>query len=157
MADENISLQLVDTVEVQKRLRYPVSDQHFLGVIESVIDSASNRARHYGRATWNASVCPPVVKSIVLDACNRALALEDGIVTSRAGDETDMFSDMRERTGTVFFTDDEIKTIREAAGRSGNFGVVTTYRHNPNPAPVYTGYVPVEGGGLFPFFEEDGD
>ena len=130
MANEHIYNNLVSTVEVQQRLRYPVTDQHFLGVIDSVIASASERARFIGRATWHASNVPPIVKAIVLDVCNRALSLEDGTVSTRAGDETEMYTDMRERTGTVFFTDEEKETIREASGRNGNFGTIATYRHS---------------------------
>ncbi|WP_165218186.1 hypothetical protein [Schaalia sp. ZJ1691] len=46
---------------------------------------------------------------------------------SRAGDETEQYTDMREKTGTVFLTGDEIRTVKAAAGGASNFQQVTSY------------------------------
>ena len=130
MADETVNPMLVSVDEVKSRLPYPVSDPHVEQVVAAVIVDASNLARHYGRDGWHADVVPPVVKTEVRNACVRSLVLLDGVVQSRAGDESEMFTDLRSLTGTVFFTEDQKRTIREAAGGGGNFGTVTTYRHS---------------------------
>ena len=129
LSDEVVSLSLLTVEDVSARLPYPVEDEHVEGVVREVIVDASNLARHYGRPTWTASVVPPVVKTEVRNACVRALVLLDGVVQSRAGDESEMFTDLRSLTGTVFFTRDQQQTIREAAGGGGNMSSVTSFRY----------------------------
>lgn len=130
MAEAYDDPKLVSPAEVQDRLPYPVTDPHVERVVTEVIVDASNLARHYGRETWHADLVPPVVKTEVRNACVRALVLLDGVVQSRAGDESEMYTDLRALTGTVFFTEDQKQTIREAAGGGGNWGSGLSYRHS---------------------------
>lgn len=125
---------LVSVDEVEVRCPYPFDDPHVRGVAAAAISDASDLARHYGLDSWHASMVPPVVKTEVRNAVVRYMVLLDGVVQARSGDESEMFSDMRTRTGTVFFTDEQKETIRAAAGRSGNFGSLSTYRYSQESA-----------------------
>mgnify|MGYP000843603686 FL=1 len=120
---------LISVDELAAMLKYSLIGDERDGAAELIWD-ASNLARHYGRATWRADACPPVVRTLVRNACVRYLNLSESVVQSRAGDESEAYTDLGLRTGTVFFSPEEIGTIRKAAGRSGNLRVVHTTVHS---------------------------
>lgn len=125
---------LITVDELQSRLKYALSvDERETAA--AVIWDASNLARLHGRPTWSSTAVPPVVKTIVRNACVRYMDLSESVVQSRAGDETEAYTDLALRTGTVFFTPDEVKTIRQGAGLDSTLSVVRTYTHSPEAPP----------------------
>lgn len=85
-------------------------------VAQGVLEDASNLARHYG-TSWPADTAPPLVKSIVLSAAMRHMRLIEGVITSRAGDETLTWTDLQEQTGTVFLDHEQKAMLAELAGK----------------------------------------
>ena len=56
----------------------------------------------------------------------------DGVTVSRAGDETEHYTDLQEKTGTVFLTEDEKETVRRCAGRGrSSMFAVSTFLYTP--------------------------
>lgn len=121
---------LISVAELQARLDWTLGTG-LENIAESVIEDASNLARHYGRATWDKDHVPPVVKTQVRNACVRYLKLVDAVLLSRAAEETEQYTDLRKKTGTVFFDDDEIATIKAAAGGDGNFYSLDSFQYSP--------------------------
>lgn len=83
---------------------------------------------------------PPVVKTVVRNSVSRFMNLIDGVTVSRAGDETEHYTDLQEKTGTVFLTEDEKETVRRCAGRgrSSMFAVSTFLYTPPNTSDQTT-------------------
>lgn len=122
---------LIDVADLEARLKYALSPEE-RKVAAEVIWDASNLARHHGRPGWTALNVPPVVKTVVRNACVRYMEM-DSVTLSRAGDETEQYSDLGDRTATVFFNAEERSTIKAAAGSlSGSFQQVSTYVHDPS-------------------------
>jgi hypothetical protein len=148
---------LITVDELALRLKYELTDSDAVLAAEVIWD-ASNKARFFGRSTWTASAVPPVVKSIVRDACVRYMDLAESVLLSRAGDESEQYTDLREKTGTVFFSEDEKATIRLAAGRVGNMFSARTFVWSPENCQESgtVGYVPIAGSSApFPYWAVD--
>ena len=126
------------TLEVlEARSPFPLSSRD-REVAKAAIVDASNLVRHEGNPNWNPMNVPPVVKTVVRNSVARFMNLIDGVTVSRAGDETEHYTDLQERTGTVFLTEDEKETVRRCAGRgrSSMFAVSTFLYTPPNPPTV---------------------
>ena len=121
---------LISVAELEARLKYALSPDE-KDTAAAVIWDASNLARLHGRPSWMADAVPPVVKTIVRNACVRYMDLSESVVQSRAGDETEAYTDLALRTGTVFYTPDEVRTLRQAAGLDSTLSVVHTFVHSP--------------------------
>lgn len=157
------------TLEVlEARSPFPLSSRDKEVARAAIID-ASNLVRHEGNPNWNPMNVPPVVKTVVRNSVARFMNLLDGVTVSRAGDETEHYTDLQERTGTVFLTEDEKETVRRCAGRgrSSMFAVSTFLYTPPNPpvagevtvSPVparteVTGPIPPSPAVASAFFEE---
>lgn len=127
---------LITVGELEARSPYPFSDRDKKVAGEVILD-ASNLVRHEGNPQWRASSVPPVVKTIVRNVCVRYMGLIDGVTVSRAGDETEHYTDLQEKTGTVFLTDGEAATVRRCAGRNDDAAVfVSAYVYTPDSVPV---------------------
>jgi hypothetical protein len=86
------------------------------------LDTLSDDARFYGKATWSdASKTPRQVINLIMRAASRHMKNYDGYVQSRAGDESLSWTDRGEDAGSAYFTKREIAVLREMAGnrRSG--------------------------------------
>ena len=128
-------------------------------IATAALEDASNLARHYGR-DWPVAIVPPIVKTLVLKACQRYMHNPEGFTQSRAGDETLIWNDEAgENAGSVYFTATEIATLRELGGRvptltsapvsAWNSQIRRKNAHDPQ------GCVPVEGGGdPFPMYAD---
>lgn len=126
--------RLVSVDEVVARLPWEFVDDRIRRIVSGAIEDASTLARFYGLESWTADKCPPIVKTQVRNACVRYMLLAEGVISSRAGDDSESYTDLRDRTGTVFFREDEQAQIQTAAGRGGNFMSIDTYRHSPERA-----------------------
>lgn len=139
------------TLEVlEARSPFPLSSRD-REVAKAAIVDASNLVRHEGNPNWNPMNVPPVVKTVVRNSVARFMNLIDGVTVSRAGDETEHYTDLQERTGTVFLTEDEKETVRRCAGRgrSSMFAVSTFLYTPPNPpvaGEVTVSSVPASAG-----------
>lgn len=118
---------------------------------ESALRDASDMARAFGSPTWlTAKDAPPLARVIVFNACRRYMTLIEGVTLSRAGDETLQWTDLRERTGTVFFTAEEREQLRSIAGRAATVRSWGVFAYNSGDGPAGrgvfpAGYVATEG------------
>ena len=123
---------LISVSELEARSPYPFSERDKQVAREVILD-ASNLVRHEGNPLWAANSVPPVVKTIVRNVCVRYMGLMDGVTVSRAGDETEHYTDLQEKTGTVFLTDGEAATVRRCAGRNDDAAVFSmAYVYTPS-------------------------
>lgn len=114
------------------------------------IEELSDEARHYGSEKWvDAASTPRQVINLVRKAAARHMKNPEGFVSSRAGDETVTWSDLRERMGDAQFTADERKRLRELGGNyhSGLHSVgVFGYQRKTRSRVVTEGLVPCDDG-----------
>ena len=106
----------VTVTELEARLADMEITDAMRSVMAGVLEDASNLARFHGK-DWAIEEVPGVVRSIVLNAAMRHMRLIEGVVTSRAGDETLTWTDMRELTGTVFLDEEQRNTLKALAGK----------------------------------------
>lgn len=111
MADELATLP-----ELQARLDWDL-DPGEQNVATGALEDLSDDARFYGSSRWDSTTAPRQVKSLVLRAAARHMRNPDGFVQSRAGDETIIWSDGGEDSGTAHFTEREEKILASLAGR----------------------------------------
>lgn len=141
--------------ELKGRLDYTLEEEEER-VADAALEDASNLAQYYGKA-WPSSAYPPLVKTIVLNACVRHMRLIEGLVSSRAGDETLTWTDLRDKTGTVFLDDAQQAQLARLAGtQRGVWSVpLSAYGGSLEITPSGAGHVPVTtGGDLFPFYAD---
>ena len=92
-------------------------EREALGVLEDLSDDA----RFYGKVQWaTPETSPRQVRNIVLRAAVRHMKNYDGLVQSRAGDESLTWTDRGEDAGSAYFTTREIATLKQMAGNQGN-------------------------------------
>ena len=122
---------LVTLEDLEARSPFPLSSRD-REVAKAAIVDASNLVRHEGNPNWNPMNVPPVVKTVVRNSVSRFMNLIDGVTVSRAGDETEHYTDLQEKTGTVFLTEDEKETVRRCAGRGrSSMFAVSTFLYTP--------------------------
>lgn len=162
MADPQAYAELSD---LQNRLDFDLSEDPLLEMsATSALVDASNQARFYGE-DWPVFALPPLVKTIVLNACARYMRLIEGVITSRAGDETLTWTDLREKTGTVFMDEAQQLQLRQLAGKTPVFRSVPISAWGGSLHPSGgawidaqgVGYVPTEGTDEPFAFYADGD
>lgn len=126
---------LVTLEDLEVRSPFPLSSRD-REVAKAAIVDASNLVRHEGNPNWNPMNVPPVVKTVVRNSVSRFMNLIDGVTVSRAGDETEHYTDLQEKTGTVFLTEDEKETVRRCAGRGrSSMFAVSTFLYTPPTQP----------------------
>lgn len=126
---------LVTLEDLEARSPFPLSSRD-REVAKAAIVDASNLVRHEGNPNWNPMNVPPVVKTVVRNSVSRFMNLIDGVTVSRAGDETEHYTDLQEKTGTVFLTEDEKETVRRCAGRGrSSMFAVSTFLYTPPTQP----------------------
>lgn len=125
MADELVTLP-----ELQARLDWTL-DSGEQNVAEGALADLSDDARFYGSNRWDSNTAPRQVKSLVLRAAARHMRNPDGFVQSRAGDETIVWSDGGEDSGTAHFTDREEKILASLAGRGTGLTSVSVTAWGP--------------------------
>ena len=122
---------LVTLEDLEARSPFPLSSRD-REVAKAAIVDASNLVRHEGNPNWNPMNVPPVVKTVVRNSVSRFMNLIDGVTVSRAGDEAEHYTDLQEKTGTVFLTEDEKETVRRCAGRGrSSMFAVSTFLYTP--------------------------
>lgn len=143
--------------ELQSRLPWALDDGEKADAAFALA-LLSDEAREYGKATWyDAASTPNLIVNLVVAATKRYLGNSDGLVQSRAGDETLVMPDLGDKAGSPYFTENEIKLIKRLGGRGGIVSVPTTPWRTKTSDP--TGYVPVAGyAGEKPFpYYADGE
>lgn len=111
------------------------------------LEEASDLVRAFGR-NWSPDNCPRLAKNIVISAARRFMRNPEGLMQSRAGDETLAWRDAGENSGSITLTKGEQKLIRDLAGTAGihsvNLSAWGPQRpHRGRETPV--GFVPVSG------------
>lgn len=146
--------------DVQGRLDFEMSaaERTLCG---NSLDDMSEEARYHAGQAWPLPEdAPRMVRTLVLKSVARYMKNLDGLVQSRAGDETLGFTDLGDKAGSPYFTEAEKDTLRTLGGK-GEGGFVSApvtafrtsgrrYKHHES---TLTGTV---GGGNdpFPFNEE---
>lgn len=120
-------------------------------IATSALEDASDQACYHGKE-WSVDTAPRMVKTLVLKSAARYMKNPEGYTVSRAGDETAQWDDVS-GAGEVIFTPEEIKVLRALAGK-GTIGSIPVTAWGPQKKTA-EGYVPIEGGGYFPFFSSD--
>ncbi|AWY07576.1 head-to-tail adaptor [Streptomyces phage Yosif] len=125
-------------------------------IARSALEDASDLAAAYGR-DWAEESAPRLVRTLVLKSCSRYMNNPQGYTQSRAGDETLAWNDAQgENAGTVYFTDEEIKLLRNLAGKKPGFASVELTAWRTKARPGADGSVPVDyGGEPFPMFGDE--
>lgn len=160
--------ELATTAELQSRLDWTLNSVE-LTVAFSALSDLSEDARYWGSSNWDSFTAPRQAKSLVLRAAARYMKNPDGYTTSRAGDETVMWSD-ETVSASPSFTEGEQKMLAALAGRntSGLWSAdLTAWGPISKSAPRMidptkpglegydaTGYVPAAAG-LFPFYADN--
>ncbi|MFY1688174.1 hypothetical protein [Plantactinospora sp. WMMB782] len=136
--------------DVQGRLDFDMSEAERT-VCENALEDVSDEARFLGAGWPDPELAPRMVRTLVLRSVTRYMKNLDGLVQSRAGDETIILPDLGEAAGAPYFTAAEQATIRALAGR-GEGGVVsveaTAWRTAPGAGETWIRTV---GGGTKPF------
>jgi hypothetical protein len=113
-------------------------------IANSALEDASDLATHYAGREWPEGAAPRMVRTLVLKAAKRYLNNPAGYTQSRAGDETLGWNDSQgEDAGTVHFTGDEQRLLREIGGRKPGLVSVPVTAWNSVRRPVVVGLVPV--------------
>ena len=110
--------------ELQARLEWVLSEREEI-VGTSALEDLTIEAQDHGKSTWTVLNCPAIVKRQILKAAERYLKNLEGIIQSRAGDETLIFPELDEM-GTADFNASEIKKIINAVmgGGTPSFGTI---------------------------------
>ena len=124
---------LVSVDELAFRLPF-VMDEDEIREAEGALEDLSDDARFYGKVNWaTPETTPRQVRNLVLRAAARHMKNYDGFTQSRAGDESLSWTDRGEDAGSAYFTEREIKTLRQMSGnqRNGFHSVSVTGWGNP--------------------------
>lgn len=151
---------LASVTELQARLPFDMDEmeeREALGALEYLSDDA----RTYGRSSWSAPAnTPQAVRSVILKAAIRHMKAYEGFVQSRAGDETVVWTDRGDDSGTAYFTDREINSLRRLAGAGGVISTpIFAWSESPAKYDLAKEYVDATANDKpFPFFAtQDGE
>lgn len=147
-------MAFADVEEVELRVDFEF-DEAYTKMAQAALEDASEWARHYAGVQWPDYKAPKFVKSIVLNVVARYLRNPDGFTTSRAGDETVSWSDLRGQP-TLRFTEEEKGELGAYAHGPQAFGSVGVYAHrSKNDEGPLNGWVGVAGNPerFFPLFD----
>lgn len=138
--------------DLEDRLEWDL-DENEKRVAQAALDDLSVEARHLGQ-DWPDTACPPYVRKVVLSAAVRYMRNLEGVVQSRAGDETLIWAEDKDGgAGSARFNKGEIDGIIGLALGPAGFGTIEVVAWGNTPR-TRTGYVPAGGGDLVPFFAE---
>lgn len=119
--------------------------ERLLEMVKHAILYASDEARFLGNPRWTIGNVPHPVSRIVASAVARWATNPDGLVQSRAGDETLAWSDSGEDAGSVRFTQREIDRIGKFAVRGKGFGTIR-FQADTLASCVHDGVIYVPAG-----------
>lgn len=107
---------LVSVPELAARVPFVMTDDE-VREAEMALESLSDDARYYGKASWiDANSAPQQIKNLVLRAAARHMKNYEGYVQSRAGDEGLMWTDRGEEAGSAYFTKSEVRILQSYSG-----------------------------------------
>ncbi len=138
---------LVTVARLASRIQEPIETPEDIRAAEELILSASDEARFYGSESWTAESVPPIVKNVVLGACQRAFQNPGHLESERADAVTLSRNDVGSMT--VDFTPEEIRRVERAAGKKRGFTTLPVGRDDryvptSTRAKGSTVYVPVD-------------
>lgn len=142
--------------ELVRRLDFDLSEQE-LAMAETALEDASALVRAHGKPWPDPALAPAIAKSITVSAARRFMVNPDGLMQSRAGDETLAWDGLGEQAGSVYLTKAEIKLLQRIARPNGitavplsAWGPVRERWDTPGAAV----YVPADNGEPFPYYAE---
>ena len=150
-------MAFADLEEVEDRLDFAL-DESMTKMALAALDDASVMACEYARVNWPDDAVPRFVKQMVLNVVARYLRNPDGFTTSRAGDETVSWSDLR-GAATLRFTDEERADLAAILMGSPSFGSVGVYAHRPRGSVSASEFYGVTGNPeryAMPLFDPNG-
>lgn len=103
-------IPLVSLSELQARLEWDLSPEEER-VAAGALSDLSEDACRYTRQVWTTDTVPGIVKSLILRAAQRYLRNFDGLIQSRAGDETMIWAEVDREADTAEFTKGEIRRL----------------------------------------------
>lgn len=144
-------MAFADLEDLQDRLDFEL-DEAQTRMAMAALEDASELARSYAGVNWQDHLAPRIVQVTVLNVAARYMRNPDGLTTSRAGDETLSWADLKGKA-SLHFTADEMALLGKF-GRRNTIGSIGTYAwRSGNSVP--NGFVPTDPpGDLFPFFAE---
>lgn len=155
---------LVTIEELRTYLPFEL-DTYEEGEANLALESLSDEARFYGSSAWaTPESAPKAVKNLILKAANRHMKNYEGLIQSRAGDETLGWDGQGQYAGSARFTDAEQNFLKSISGSNYTFGSApttawnTTYRPHTwdcRGNPTSDQWVPTESGTLFPWLAGD--
>lgn len=151
-------MAFADLEEVEDRLDF-VLDEAYTKMALAALEDASVMAREYAKVNWPDYGAPRFVKQMVLNVVARYLRNPDGFVTSRAGDETVTWSDLR-GAATLRFTDEERADLAAILMGPQSFGSVGVFAHrsrqDPPAASEFYGVTGTPERYVMPLFDPNG-
>lgn len=117
---------LVTVARLASRIQEPIETAEDIEAAEELILTASDEARYHGSASWDANNVPPIVKNVVLAACQRAFQNPGHLESERADAVTLSRNDVGSLT--VDFTPEEVRRVERAAGKSRGIASVPVTR-----------------------------
>lgn len=145
--------------DVQHRLDFDMTtaEQRLCG---NSLDDMSEEARFLAGQAWPIpEQAPRMVRTLVLKSVTRYMKNLEGLITSRAGDETLTLPDLGDKAGSPYFTEAEQNTLRVLGGKGeGGFVSVeataygTSWRRLKHHESTLVNTI--GGGEPFPFNEE---
>lgn len=139
-------MAFADVGDVEDRIDFELDDKQ-VRMVDARLEDASEMAKHLSGLRWSDTNAPRVVRTIVLNAVVRWINNPDATVTSRAGDETLVWSDLGEQ-GSFYFTKQETEALGafQARPKFGSMQVVA-YRDTGLHDHVQYVYTNAEGKG----------
>ena len=140
--------------DLTDRLEWELSEEESR-VGEHALEDLRDEAIHHGRA-WTDDTVPAIVRNKILAAAVRYMKNLEGVIQSRAGDETLGYPELM-AMGSAGFSTEEIKVIIQVAmGANAGLGSIQIVVNTGGPTAL-SEYVPTinSGGGPgypFPFF-----
>lgn len=138
-------MAFADVSDVEDRLDFTLSEAEQRMTL-AALEDASVLARGYAGQNWPDHAAPKHVVTIVLNVVARYMRNPDGYTTSRAGDETVTWSDLRGKAA-LHFTDDEKEELAGYSpwGTVGGIGSIGVYAHRKGSSRLFDEYVPAAG------------
>lgn len=138
-------MAFADLEDVEDRLDWSLSEAEQRMAL-AALEDATVYAREYAGQNWPDHAAPKFVVTIVLNVVARYMRNPDAYTTSRAGDETVSWADLRGKAA-LHFTDGERDDLAalNPVHSVGGIGTIGIYAHRQGSSPLHDPWVPVAG------------
>lgn len=149
-------MALAQLSDLEDRLEFDLEEAE-QRVAQAALDDLSAEAIDLGRQ-WTMADVPGGVRKAVLAAATRYMRNLEGVIQSRAGDETLVYPEaIADEMGSPHFSKREVELIVSFAIGPGGFGTIPIVAWSEGPTPVSGMVRPADGSGdPIPFFAENG-